>query len=87
MVKLKRGKDMSNRIKRPDAQVAMMNFIGRENNFIHFQYEKEMLQYQMLKKSNKKGSHKPVMTSIGISICNYKFAITCMPVKGFSAAS
>lgn len=40
---------MSNRIKKPDAQVAMMNFIGRENNFIHFQYEKEMLQYQMMK--------------------------------------
>lgn len=40
---------MSNKIKRTDAQVAMMNFIGRENNFIHFQYEKEMLQYQMMK--------------------------------------
>ena len=40
---------MSNRVKKPDAQVAMMNFIGRENNFVHFQYEKEMLQYQMMK--------------------------------------
>ena len=40
---------MTNRIKRPDAQVAMMNFIGRENNTIHFQYEKEMLQYQLMK--------------------------------------
>ena len=40
---------MAKRVKQPDAQVAMMNFIGRENNFIHFQYEKEMLQYQMMK--------------------------------------
>lgn len=40
---------MTNRVNRPDAQIAMMNFIGRENNFIHFQYEKEMQQYQMMK--------------------------------------
>ena len=40
---------MTNRVKRPDAQIAMMNFMGRENSFIHFQYEKEMQQYQMMK--------------------------------------
>ena len=40
---------MASRVIQPDAQVAMMNFMGRENNSIHFQYEKEMQQYQMMK--------------------------------------
>ena len=47
---------MAKRIKHPDAQVAMMNFIGRENNFIHFQYEKEMLQYKLMQAGDDKAA-------------------------------
>ena len=47
---------MAKRIKHPEAQVAMMNFIGRENNFIHFQYEKEMLQYKLMQAGDDKAA-------------------------------
>lgn len=40
---------MPKRISNPNAQVALKDFISRENNYIHFEYEDEMKQYEMMK--------------------------------------
>ena len=40
---------VADRINRPDAKVAMMKFINRENGYRHSEYTEDMKQYEMMK--------------------------------------
>ncbi|MCR5272541.1 MAG: AraC family transcriptional regulator [Lachnospiraceae bacterium] len=40
---------MRKKIERPEAQIALTNFVNREKNYIHYIYNEEMKQYEMMK--------------------------------------
>ncbi len=47
---------MSKRIPNAEAQIALTGFINRENDYIHFEYENEMKQYEMMKNGDPKAA-------------------------------